>query len=140
MSKVEIVGPRQLLGETLSLVRKKGDLHIEPSAVGFVDDVHKREIHSLLPDEKALFEKIFLEELETKLNSLFACLPAETIRESFLTPRPIIDTVSRTLDKHLAMCRTLSEKRDALTTRSFGVEWIQNFSGHCLNHCWIKFS
>jgi V/A-type H+-transporting ATPase subunit I len=114
MSKVEIVGPRQLLGEVLSLVRKKGDLHIEPSAVGFVDDVHKRDIHSLLPDEKALFEKIFLEQLKTNLNSLFACLPPESIRESFLTPRPIIDTVSRTLDKHLAMCRSLSEKRDAL--------------------------
>jgi len=114
MSKVEIVGPRQLLGETLSLVRKKGDLHIEPSAVGFVDDLHKKEIHSLLPDEKALFEKIFLEDLEAKLNSLFAILPAETIRESFLAPRPIIDTVSRNLENHLAMCRTLSEKRDAI--------------------------
>jgi len=114
MSKVEIVGPRQLLGETLSLVRKKGDLHIEPSAVGFVDDFHKRDIHSLLPDEKVLFEKIFLEQLEAKLNSLFACLPTESIRESFLTPRPIIDTVNRTLDKHLAMCRSLFEKRDAI--------------------------
>jgi V/A-type H+-transporting ATPase subunit I len=114
MSKIEIVGPRQLLGETLSLVRKKGDLHIEPSAVGFVDDIHKQEIHSLLPDEKTLFEKIFLEEFEAKLNHLFACLPAKTIRESFLAPRPMIDTVSKTLDKHLAMCRSLFEKRDAL--------------------------
>jgi V/A-type H+-transporting ATPase subunit I len=114
MSKVEIVGPRKLLGETLSLVRKKGALHIEPSAVGFVDDIHNQKIHSLLPDEKALFEKIFLEEFEAKLNRLFACLPAETIRESFLAPRPIIDTVSRTLGKHLAMCRSLFEKRDAI--------------------------
>ena len=114
MSKVEIVGPRQLLGETLSLVRRKGDLHIEPSAVGFVDEIHKKEIHSLLPDEKALFERIFLEELQAKLNDLFACLPAETIRESFLAPRPIIDTVSRTLDNHLAMCRSLCEERDTI--------------------------
>ena len=114
MSKVEIVGPRQLLGETLSLVHQKGDLHIEPSAVGFVDDIHKREIHALLPDEKALFEKVFLEEFESKLITLFACLPAEMIRESFLAPRPIIDTVSRTLDNHLTMCRTLCEKRAAL--------------------------
>jgi V/A-type H+-transporting ATPase subunit I len=114
MSKVEIVGPRQLLGDTLSLVRKKGDLHIEPSAVGFVEDIHKREIHSLLPDEKALFEKIFLEGLEEKLNNLFSCLPLRTIRESFLAPRPIIDTVSRTLDRHLTMCRALCEKRNAI--------------------------
>ncbi len=114
MSKVEIVGPRDMLGETLSLVRKKGDLHIEPSTVGFVDDVHKCDIHSLLPNEKALFEKVFLQQLQEKLNSLFACLPTESIRESFLTPRPIIHTVSRTLDKHLAMCRSLFEQRNAL--------------------------
>lgn len=114
MSKVEIAGPRHLLGETLSLVRKKGDLHIEPSAVGFVDDLHRQKIHSLLPDEKTLFEKIFLEELETKLNSLFACLPAEAIRDSFLTPRPIIETVSKTLDEHLAMCREICEQRNTV--------------------------
>jgi len=114
MSKVEIVGPRKLLGETLSLVRQKGNLHIEPSAVGFVDDIHKQVVHALLPDEKSLFEKIFLEEFETKMNNLFTCLPDEIIRESFLAPRPIIDTVSRTLDRHLALCRSLCEKRDAL--------------------------
>ena len=114
MSKVEIVGPRQLLGETLSLVRKEGDLHIEPSAVGFIDDIHKKEIHSLLPDEKALFEKIFLEELEGKLKTLFSCLVIDTMRESFLSPRPIIDTVSRTLDKHLEMCQVLCKKREEI--------------------------
>ena len=114
MSKVEIVGPEKLLGKTLSLVRKKGDLHIEPSAVGFVDDIHKKEIHSLLPDEKALFEKIFLEELKNKLSSLFSCLPTEKIRESFLSPRPIIDTVSRTLDQHLEMCQILCKKQKEL--------------------------
>ncbi len=114
MSKVEIAGPRHLLGETLSIVRQKGDLHIEPSTVGFVDDIHKRKVHSLLPDEKTLFEKIFLEELEAKLHNLFACLPAETIRDSFLAPRPIIETVSKTLDKHLAMCLKLCEQRNAV--------------------------
>jgi V/A-type H+-transporting ATPase subunit I len=114
MSKVEIVGPRHLLAETLSLVRKMGNLHIEPSALGFVDDIHKRDIRSLLPDEKTLFEKIFLEQLETKLNTLFACLPTESTRESFLRPRPIIDTINRNLDKHLARCQSLSEKRGAI--------------------------
>ncbi len=113
MSKVEIVGPRDLLGETLSLIRKKGALHIEPSSVGFVDDTHRLEIHSQLPDEKSLFAKIFLEDFAAKLKSLFSCLPAETIRESFLTTRPIIDTVSRTLENHLSMCRILCEKRNA---------------------------
>ena len=127
MSKVEIVGPRQLLGETLSLVRKEGDLHIEPSAVGFIDDIHKKDIHSLLPDEKALFEKIFLEELEGKLKALFSFLSVDGMRESFLTPRPIIDTVSRTLDKHLEMCQLLCKKREEIRHDLFELSGYRNF-------------
>ncbi|MDH3391529.1 MAG: hypothetical protein OEL85_07020 [Desulfobulbaceae bacterium] len=127
MSKVEIVGPRQLLGETLSLVRKEGDLHIEPSAVGFIDDIHKKDIHSLLPDEKALFEKIFLEELEGKLKTLFSFLSVDGMRESFLTPRPIIDTVSRTLDKHLEMCQLLCKKREETRHDLFELSGYRNF-------------
>ena len=114
MSKLEIVGPRQLLAETLALVRRHGELHIEPTGVGFVGDMHKKDIHSLLPDEKAVFEKIFLDELETKLEELFSCLAAEGIRESFLSPQPIIDTVSRTLDGHLEMARSLCRKREEI--------------------------
>ena len=114
MSKVEIAGPRQLLDQTLALVRRKGNLHIEPAAEGFIDDIQKHNIHSLLPDEKKLFEKIFLEQLEEKLNSLFACFPAEPSRESFLSLQPIINTINRTLDKHLAMCQALSEKQEAI--------------------------
>ncbi|MFC1826407.1 V-type ATP synthase subunit I [Thermodesulfobacteriota bacterium] len=127
MSKVEIVGPRQLLGETLSLVRKEGDLHIEPSAVGFIDDIHKREIHSLLPDDKALFEKIFFEEFAGKLKGLFSCLSVESMRESFLSPRPIIDTVSRTLDKHLEMCQALCKKREGMRHDLFELAGYKTF-------------
>ena len=127
MSKVEIVGPRQLLGETLSLIRKEGDLHIEPSAVGFIDDIHKKDIHSLLPEEKALFEKIFLEELEGKLKALFSFLSVDGMRESFLTPRPIIDTVSRTLDKHLEMCQLLFKKREETRHDLFELSGYRNF-------------
>jgi V/A-type H+-transporting ATPase subunit I len=127
MSKVEIVGPRQLLGETLSLVRKEGDLHIEPSAVGFIDDIHKKEVHLLLPDEKALFEKIFLEELEGKLKTLFYCLAVDTMRESFLSPRPIIDTVSKTLDKHLQMCQVLCKKREEIRHDLFELSGYRTF-------------
>ena len=68
----------------------------------------------MLPDEKTLFEKIFLEDLEAKLSRLFACLPFENIRESYLTPRPIIETVSRTIDSHLNLCESLYREKDGI--------------------------
>jgi V/A-type H+-transporting ATPase subunit I len=127
MAKIEIAGPRKLLGEALSLVRRKGDLHIEPSPAGFVDDLHRKDIHSLLPDEKALFEKIFLEGLAGKLNRLFALLPAARLRQSFLTPRPIIETVSRTVDRHLAMCKALAEKHRDLVRELAELDRYRSF-------------
>jgi len=127
MSKVEIAGPRELLAEALSLVRKKGDVHIEPSTVGFIDNEHKKEIHALLPDEKALFEKIFLEELENKLTLLVDCLPQLQIRESYLSPRPIIDTVSKTLNKHLDRCRELCREKDERTNKLSEMEIFRIF-------------
>ena len=127
MSKVEIAGPRELLAEALSLVRMKGHVHIEPSTAGFIDSAHKKEIHALLPDEKTLFEKIFLEQLESKLTKLFDCLPQVQIRESYLSPRPIIDTVSKTLNNHLAGCRELCRKKDALQSRLSEMEVFRIF-------------
>ena len=127
MSKVEIAGPRELLAEALSLVRMKGHVHIEPSTAGFIDSDHKKKIHALLPDEKTLFEKIFLEQLESKLKKLFDCLPPLQIRESYLSPRPIIDTVSKTLIKHLASCRELCRKKDELKGRLSEMEVFRVF-------------
>jgi V/A-type H+-transporting ATPase subunit I len=127
MSKVEVAGPRELLAETLSLVRKKGDVHIEPSTTGFIDSEHKKNIHALLPDEKALFEKIFLEELESKLIKLIDCLPHLPIRESYLSPRPIIDTISKTLNKHLERCRELCREKDELTSKLSELEVFRIF-------------
>lgn len=114
MAKVEIVGPRQLLEAALALIRRKGDLQIDPSSLGFIDENRRMEIHALLPDEKTLFQKLFLEKLHAKLTDLFVCLSEKSIRESFLSPQPILETVNKTLDKHLALCRSLCEKRDKI--------------------------
>jgi len=114
MSKVEIVGLRPLLGDVLDLVREKGNLHIDPTPVGFIEKSQSRLIHGLLPDQETMLEKLFLEELLDKIRELFSYLPSIPVRTSYLSPQPIIDTISNALDRHLATCKALHTEKELL--------------------------
>ena len=114
MSKVEIVGPKALLQDVLSLVQQLGIVQIERDSVGFIEKGVEEHIRSFLLDEKALSERLFLESLRQKLDELLAQLPKVPLRESYIEPLSIIDTVAYTINKHGETCKLLRQKRDAL--------------------------
>ena len=114
MSKIEIIGLRKFLTDVIDLVRQEGNLHIDPSTVGFIAEHHQAAVHSLLPDEETVFEKVFLAGLREKIKTLIAYLPNLQVRVSYLSPQAIIDTISSTLDKHLAVCGQLSARKESL--------------------------
>ncbi len=51
-------------------------------------------------DEKSVFERMFLEELRTKIGELLSQLPKLQVRNSYLDPRPVIDTVAAIVERH----------------------------------------
>jgi V/A-type H+-transporting ATPase subunit I len=114
MSKVEIVGPKALLQDVLSLVRQLGIVQIERDSVGFIDKGVEEHIRSFLLDEKALSERLFLENLRQKLDELLAQLPKVPLRESYIEPLSIIDTIAYTINKHGENVKLLRQKREAL--------------------------
>jgi V/A-type H+-transporting ATPase subunit I len=114
MSKVEIVGAKDLLQETLGLLRELGIFQIEPAAVGFIEEGREEDIRSFMPDEKSMFERLFLENLRQKIDELFSFLPKKQVRESYIEPRSIIDTIAKTIERHIAAAKELSERRDVL--------------------------
>ena len=114
MSKVEILGPKQLLQDVLTIIRSLGLFHIEPSTVGFIEKGQEEDLRSYSLDEKTLFERLFLEDLREKINKLFSYLPTLPVRKSYLDPQPIISTIAFTIEKHIASCRELEEKREGL--------------------------
>ncbi len=113
MSKVEIVGPKGLLRDVLSLLKEAGVLQIEPATVGFIEKECEEYVSSFLPDEGDLSEVLFLEDLKAKINEISLYLPAIAVRRSYMEPLPIIETISRTVQKHLDICRDLHAKREA---------------------------
>ena len=114
MSKVEIVGPKQLLQDVLALVRSLGFFQIEPSTVGFIEKGQEEDLRSYALEEKAVFERLFLEDLRDKVYKLFSYLPSMEVRKSYLDPQPIIGTIAYTVEKHIASCRELSEQKQSL--------------------------
>lgn len=114
MSKVELVGPKSLLEDALALLKELGILQIEPATVGFIEKGCEEHITSFLPDERSLSEVLFLEDLSAKIGELFSCLPLLEVRRSYIEPLPIVDTISKTIQKHAAVCRELYQRREGL--------------------------
>jgi V/A-type H+-transporting ATPase subunit I len=114
MSKVEIVGAKDLLQDALALLRELGIFQIEPATVGFIEDGREEDIRSFMPDEKSMFERLFLEGLRQKIQELFSYLPQLPVRESYIEPRAIIDTIAKTIEKHIALSKELFETKDLL--------------------------
>jgi len=114
MSKVEIVGEKELLQETLGLLRELGVFQIEPATVGFVEEGREEDIRSFIPDDETLRERLFLEGLRQKIDELFSYLAKQPVRTSYIEPRSIIETVAKTIERHIAEAKELSEKREGL--------------------------
>ncbi len=114
MSKVEIVGPKGLVEDVLRLLKEMGIFQIEPATVGFIEKGCEEYVTSFLPDERSLSEVLFLEDLREKIEEMASYLPALDVRTSYIEPLPIIDTISKTLEKHLGTCRSLHQRREEL--------------------------
>ncbi|MBA4372115.1 MAG: ATPase [Thermodesulfovibrio sp.] len=114
MSKVEIVGPKDLLQETLVLLRGLGIFQIKPAIISFPEQTSEAGIRSYYPDKKTALEKIFLEEFLIKIGELISLLPQTGSRTSYLDPRPVIDVIARMADRHLTRIKTLKERLDSL--------------------------
>jgi V/A-type H+-transporting ATPase subunit I len=129
MAKVEIVGEKSLLQEVLAGLRELRVFQIDPASIGFLEQGSEEDIRSFTLDEKTLFERVFLTELRTKAVELLSLLPKLPVRSSYLDPRPVIDTLSVTLDRHLASIRERNERKETLQKERTELERYALFLG-----------
>jgi V/A-type H+-transporting ATPase subunit I len=129
MAKVEIVGAKGLLQDVLVCLRELGLFQIEPATVGFLEAGHEDDIRAFLPDEKTVFERVFLEGLRAKVTELLSSLPSLPIRNSYLDPRPVIDTVGAIVERHAAMTKVRNERKEDLKKELAELERYALFLG-----------
>ncbi|MGD0886870.1 MAG: hypothetical protein ABSA46_18670 [Thermodesulfovibrionales bacterium] len=109
---MEIVGGKPLLHAVLSLLRELGIFQIEPDTIAFIEQRREEDIRPFLPREETALERIFLEDLRSKIDELITYLPNVPVRKSYFEPLSIVDTIAKTIQRHAARAR--SAKRDAL--------------------------
>jgi V/A-type H+/Na+-transporting ATPase subunit I len=117
MSKVEIVGPKDLLRDVVALLQQLKVIQIDPEQSELAgEDAVEEKIRPFLHDERerSLFERLFLEDLRRRIEDLLACLPNIPVRTSYIEPQVILDTILVTVDKHLRTARTLAERKRSM--------------------------
>jgi len=114
MSKVEIVGPKGLLQDSLGLVRELGIFQVEPAAVGVVEKGLEKNIRTFFPDKRTALEKLFLGEFLLKIDELISLLPKVQVRTSYIEPRSVIDAIAKAADRHILQSRDYRSRLDAL--------------------------
>jgi V/A-type H+-transporting ATPase subunit I len=114
MSKIEIVGPKGLLQGVLASLQESSVFQIEPTEAGFIESGAEEHIRSFLLDKETLSERLFLEDLRMKIDELFSYLPKISARKSYIEPVSIIDTVAKTIERHITDCRELYRKRESM--------------------------
>ncbi|HYA86002.1 MAG TPA: V-type ATPase 116kDa subunit family protein [Nitrospirota bacterium] len=129
MAKVEIVGAKGLLQDVLGCLRELGVLQIEPATIGFLEAGHEDDIRAFKLDEKTMFERVFLEGLRAKVTELLSSLPTLPVRNSYLDPRPVIDTVESIVERHTAMIKQRNERKEDLKRELTELERYSVFLG-----------
>lgn len=114
MSKLEIVGPKELLLDVLDVIREQGLFQPEAEAGSFVGQEELGNLRRLVLDERATAERLFLGNLHRLTSDIIALLPPIETRESRVDPLPVLESFAAGAEKHLALCREWSEGRLAL--------------------------
>ncbi len=129
MAKVEIVGAKNLLQDVLGRLRELGVFQIEPAEVGYVEEGHESDVRSYTLDEKTMFERAFLGKLREKVGELLALLPKLPVRNSYLDPRPVIDTIAATVERHITTVTEENGRKEALQKELGELERYSVFLG-----------
>jgi V/A-type H+-transporting ATPase subunit I len=114
MSKLEIAGPRELLLDVLEVIRDQGTFQPEENCGAETDAGEWTPPRVEVAEERAVAERLFLENMRRQSSEIIALLPALETGESRLDPMTVLDTIAAIVTRHLATCRELSERHEAL--------------------------
>ncbi|MDH5721408.1 MAG: ATPase [Spirochaetia bacterium] len=114
MSKVEIIGPSSLLDDVLFYLIKKENIQLEKNDVTFINN--RKEIKKIgqSESEENFAKRLFLEKQKTKLEELLSLLPKAKYHERYLNPEGALHSLSKLLERHLAICRENTSAKNFL--------------------------
>lgn len=115
MAKIVVVGPQDLLMETLALIHKLGIMQVDEDAeAAMVDD--EAPFQPQLLDKKTVLQHQFYEKLTAQIDELLHLLPAPAEAIQDRPPSLAIDAIPALLPAHITEAKKWTEELNSLTT------------------------
>ena len=116
MSKIEVIGPRDMLLKVLETIRGSEALQIDPEIQQRIESGAESRLKPLALDGKTIGERLFYEDLDLKIARLLTLLPAAPAKETPVSPPRAINAVATLVGERIALCEEKSRRREALQT------------------------
>ncbi len=118
MSKIEVIGPRDLLVQVLGTIQRSETLQIDADIRGRMQTSAESRLRPLGLDGRTLGERLFYEDLALRIERLLSLLPDVAARETYLSPARAVNAVAHVIGRRIAMCEDHARRREALQAES----------------------
>lgn len=116
MSKIMVMGPQDLLLDTLALLQGLGIMQIDEE-LSLEDAGEDTALAPQLPDSRAVLQHQYFEKLQRKVGELLALLPEWTGPAPDAASRMSVDTLAELLPGHLSAAGSRREQIEILAAR-----------------------
>ena len=107
MSKIALIGPKDLLMGVLSHVHELGVLQLESDIKSVANEDLEPYLKAHFLDEQALSERLFYDDLKRKIDALLEYIPDIPTRVPYLSPQSAVQSIAEIVATHTADCREL---------------------------------
>lgn len=116
MSKVELIGPRDVLVNVLDTIRASEILQIDPAIQQRIEQGAESRLKPLALVGKTLAERLFYEDLDLKIARLLALLPSVPSKENAVSAPRALNAIAAVIGERIALCEEKARRREALQT------------------------
>ncbi|HSP16563.1 MAG TPA: V-type ATPase 116kDa subunit family protein [Thermoanaerobaculia bacterium] len=116
MSKVELIGPRDVLLNVLETVRASEILQIDPAIQQRMEHGAEAHLRPLALAGKTLAERLFYEDLDLKITRLLTLLPAVPTKETPVSAPRALSAIAGVIGERIALCEEKTRRREAVQT------------------------
>ena len=121
MSKIEVIGPRDLLVRVLGTIRQSETLQIDADIRERMPTGAESRLKPLAVAAKTLGERLFYEDLSQRIERLLSLMPVVAPRKTSLDPARSVNAVASLVGSRVAFCEEKARRRDAPLIRSENV-------------------
>ena len=114
MSKIEVIGPRELLVQVLATIQHSQTVHVDRDICERMPEGAESRLMPLAPDAATIAERVFDEDVARRIERLLDLLPAAAGAPTVLDPARAVGDVAALLNERIALCESKTHHRDAL--------------------------